>query len=436
MHTTISRFGVMTTACLVLAAGCRDDPPPPTVTAQQDTAASSTASQRKRPDARLRDTRGPRVSPEAMKRYRVETCYFGTLGLRYAKDAYLASLGGAEPGPGKIPSFGEYPEMQPQRPHPQRPDQPHIVPPENRLPFIRHVRSCSIAKGLKEPAEPELDAALTEYERYVVGLNRNLMEANRYYQRKQQEKDEFKRGQALHKRLIECEEPADKPAPDKPAPDKPAPKPPVPTATATATATASATATATGAPTPAPPKMPCVAFSEMDASFAAFAQAVDKWYQGLQPLKDELDEGGKAADEAIKQARKVVVLLLAAEIDTAAVDTELGKLEEQLKKLDEAGEKDKRSPFPRMVGPELKKLAEAIKKAKEEQQGKALTSKQIHIIGTGMADLIETQHRALARLLRTKEGPGPARDLRLQRPRLRVPSAHPQPRPVAPREEP
>jgi hypothetical protein len=48
----------------------------------------------------------PKVEPQAMKEYRVDVCYFGTLTLKQARDAYFASLGKDEPSEKKIPSFG------------------------------------------------------------------------------------------------------------------------------------------------------------------------------------------------------------------------------------------------------------------------------------------------------------------------------------------
>jgi hypothetical protein len=47
-----------------------------------------------------------KVDPQSMKEYRVDVCYFGTLTLRQARDAYLTSLGKDEPSEKKIPSFG------------------------------------------------------------------------------------------------------------------------------------------------------------------------------------------------------------------------------------------------------------------------------------------------------------------------------------------
>ncbi len=85
------------------AAGCKEDPPPP-----QPEPASSAAANANKGKASLRTPVSPmaKVDPQSMKEYRVDVCYFGTLSLKQARDAYLASLGKDEPSEKKIPSFG------------------------------------------------------------------------------------------------------------------------------------------------------------------------------------------------------------------------------------------------------------------------------------------------------------------------------------------
>src|SRR5690606_33295239 len=127
------------------------------------------------------------------------------------------------------------------------------------LPFVRHIRSCSIAKTMKEPAYEGLDKQLAEFEAYINGLNKALLDTQRYYTRKQHEKDELKRGKELHKTLTEM-------------------------------------------------------FPELDAKLAAFAEAVAKWQPQQGEPKEELDEAGKLSNQAIADARALAALLLAESI--------------------------------------------------------------------------------------------------------------------------
>src|SRR6185437_8154906 len=89
---------------LGVGAGCKGKEEPP----KPDPAVQAPASARPMP-ARMntRNPMGPiRVDPQEIKNYRVDVCYYGTLSLRQARDAYLASLGKDEPSEKKIPYFG------------------------------------------------------------------------------------------------------------------------------------------------------------------------------------------------------------------------------------------------------------------------------------------------------------------------------------------
>src|SRR6187402_1571919 len=81
------------------SAGCKDEPPPPTA---EPATSSSTGKSRLSPRA---PNPMAKVDPQAMKEYRTDVCYFGTLTLRQARDTYFASLGKDEPSEKKIPIF-------------------------------------------------------------------------------------------------------------------------------------------------------------------------------------------------------------------------------------------------------------------------------------------------------------------------------------------
>lgn len=202
-----------------------------------------------------------KVDPLLTRMYLLESCYYSGLSLNYARAAYNQSLGGAEPGPGKIPAFGN--EVDPlASPTPAAPLTPtpaasgsgapatsakptataassakpagsakpaaptattapkaagSATPsgsaaagndkmPRPRIkaaPYERLARACTGAQGAKEPALPELDPALAEYATFLVALSKDVGDANGYYQRGDQEKDSFAKGKELHKKLTD-----------------------------------------------------------------------------------------------------------------------------------------------------------------------------------------------------------------------------------------
>lgn len=85
-------------------AGCKKEAPPPQ--AEPESSASAASASSARGPLRLATGPFPRVDPQAMKNYRLDMCYYGTLTLRQARESYLASLGKDEPSEKKIPNFG------------------------------------------------------------------------------------------------------------------------------------------------------------------------------------------------------------------------------------------------------------------------------------------------------------------------------------------
>lgn len=309
-----------------------------------------------------------------MKRYRVETCYFGSIGLAVSRDAYMALKG--EPSADNVPSLGEFPETRARPGDDKRVEgRAPILAAGRQLPFVRHVRACAIAKSLKEPANEELDAAVLEYDSYVSELNKTLLEASRYYARKQWEKDEFKGGKAIHDKLAK-------------------------------------------------------AFPELDERTAKFGQAVTKW---LAETKDgeEVDDAGKVALEAVRDAREFSLMVLAPERDKAKMEELIAavqKSHDALAAMMDA-EATKEAPHPRVMVP---KLVEFLTAAKEVAaiDGK-LSGVQLYPTTAAMAELVEAHQRSLAQLLR-KRGDVMAggQPLRMLDPRVR-PDARIRPTPRA-----
>src|SRR5262245_48202280 len=88
-------------AAALAAVGCKKDEPTPT---PEPTSSAPAPIRGKGP---IRPPMGPlaRVDPQVMKEYRADVCYFGTLTLKQARDAYVASMGKDEPSEKKMPSF-------------------------------------------------------------------------------------------------------------------------------------------------------------------------------------------------------------------------------------------------------------------------------------------------------------------------------------------
>jgi len=384
MRTKLFGLIAMTTSLGVLGA-CKDDPPPPPPPTADTASTSAPQAKGKptRPSARDRTT-VPRISAESMKQYRVETCYFGSMGLKVARDAYMASVGKTGPSATNLPDFGEYPENKPREENKPdgKPDAEGKAKPERKvgrrrplgggraLPFIRHVRACSIAKSLKQPAYPELDAAVGEFEDYANDLQRLFLDATRYYAREQYKKDDFKRGKSIHEKLME--------------------------------------------------KLPM-----LDDKLAAFTKAMEAWWPEMKPGDEKLDEAGKVSLAAVNQARDAVRALMGSERDDAALDEAIEGLEAKLETLKADLDEDRTAPHPRVMVPKLEEMVEALKAAKAVDG--PLDAMQSYAVTAGMAGLIEAHQRGVAQLLRRSGGGGARMPIR---PRLRGDAVRALPRPA------
>lgn len=392
MRTQLFGLIAMMTSMGALGA-CKDDPPPPPPpTADTASTAASGKTKPIKPSARDR-TAVPRISPESMKQYRIETCYFGSRGLLVARDAYMASVGEQGPSPTNLPEFGDYPENAPRdagkdakEPTDGKPDARKAGPRTplmgggRALPFIRHVRACSIAKSLRQPEYADLDPAVAKFEAYVNDLQRLFLDASRYYAREQYKKDDFKRGKSVHDKLME--------------------------------------------------KLPA-----LDDELAAFTDAMQKWWPTMKPGDEDLDEAGKVSLAAVDQARDAVRATMGDEPDTEALGKAIEGLEAKLASLQEILDKDRTAPHPRVMVPKLTEMIDALKAV----QGGEITGMQRYAVSAGMASLIEAHQRGVAQLLRRSAGGMPRTPIR---PRLRDDSirALPRPgvtgRPVLPKAEP
>jgi hypothetical protein len=374
-----------------MTVGCKGDEPKP---AKPDTSASGSAA---KPKPRVEV---PKMSPQATKEFRIDSCYFGTLSLRQTRDAYLASVGTAEPSEKKIPTFGDFPEVDAtgkrkaetppgasatpstapstgakapppppkgtaaakspaakgatgpglKAPGAGEPGRPMFTP--NRLPFTRYVHSCTLAKNVPGAEDPKIDDALKAYEEYAVNLNKILMQASQYYSREEYKKDQMAKGKELDKQLKE-------------------------------------------------------AFGKLDQQQDAFVAALVEWRKGLSKVPDKLDASGDIALAAIGDARQLTLTMLGKEPDAAAVKAAIDKLTQQADQLDKEGQNNAQAAFPKMVGPSLRAFIENATAAQAALEAKKpLNAEQLFLVTVSFTMLSESGNRGITRHLYANRSPG------------------------------
>jgi len=377
-------------------AGCKKDEP---VQPTPESATSATGSASAKAKLPLRNTMAPvpKIDPQAMKDYRIEVCYFGTLTLRQARDAYFASLGKDEPSEKKIPNFGLPPSPPPAPiaplaakgapsagPAPAGSAKASLAPslgsasriaiptPSGsaamgrriadmglRAPHERNARACTVAAGLKDPAMPDVDAALKDFAPFVLELSRNVAAASIYYQREEYTKDKFEKGKELHKKLV-----AD--------------------------------------------------FAKLDELSDKLAAAINAHREKNPVDASKLDDGEKAVLQAYTDARAIMGLLVAKKIDAAAYKTAITTLEKSVEGVKavgaKAGAEAKAANDPKNVNdtwakittPALDAFLKSVRDADAKISDKGLPSDTFLQIVNTFTALIEGKHRALSRALIAK----------------------------------
>jgi hypothetical protein len=367
------------------AAGCKEDPPPP-----QPEPASSAAANTNKGKASLRTPVSPmaKVDPQSMKEYRVDVCYFGTLSLKQARDAYLASLGKDEPSEKKIPSFGNDAQAKPGDPTksllpakplvpgaaaapkttalpgtaaapgapgakggpslPGKADERRPINFSARAPHERNARACTVALSLKEPAMTDVDAALAEYAPFATELAKNIAAAANYYQREEYKKDSFAKGKELHAKLL-----AD--------------------------------------------------FQKLDAHSDKLGVAVSAWHASHLPDLAKAEEGQKEALTALEDARALMLMLTSKNVDPAAEKTALQKLETSAEALKTYGSTHPTDPWAKIMEPALAGFIRDVKAAEPKLTGQGISSPALFLpVVTSFVSVIEGKHRALSRSLMAK----------------------------------
>lgn len=246
-----ARFPFVALPLALLVVGCHDEPQP---SATSTTGAGPMGSND--PHAAIKNN--VVLPPIVQKTSLAERCVYDTLSFRNARTGYMRSLGTTEPGPGKLPDFGQdrlgdgptpagsgsatpaagsaAPKTPPAAPSAKAPpakatasasagpaasaapsasagpaDRPQPtggkVIPDRRLTGIRYqqyTQPCEQLLNVKEPGGGELDKAVAEWAPFATSLAKTLTDAGMYYQQESYKKDDFAQGKELHKKLLEA----------------------------------------------------------------------------------------------------------------------------------------------------------------------------------------------------------------------------------------
>jgi len=396
------RLGSIVPLVLVFAptvfAGCKKDEP---AQPQPEAAPSAVAMPSARAKLPLRNAIAPipKIDPQAMKDYRLEVCYFGTLTLRQARDAYFASLGKDEPSEKKIPNFGMPPNTPAASlippitapaagsagPTPSSSAKAPPVPAPSgsalasrrmadmglRAPHERNARACTVAAGLKEPAMADVDAVLKDFAPFALELSRNVAAASVYYQREEYTKDKFEKGKELHKKLV-----AD--------------------------------------------------FAKLDELSDKLAAAINAHREKNPVDATKLEESEKAVVQTYTEARGIVGLLVAKKIDQAAYKTAVANYEKSVATVKDLGTKNTNDTWAKITTPAFEAFLKGARDAEGKLTDKGLPSDSFLQLVNTFTAVIEAKHRALSRSLIAKGqtmepqiGPG-------GRGRVPMPNVHPE----------
>jgi hypothetical protein len=372
-------------------SGCKEEPPPP----QPEPAASASsaaAMAKSRAATKSPVASVPKIDPKVLKEYRVDLCYAGSTTLRQARDAYLASLGGAEPSAKKVPNFGTAspaaaaggaatpPPGAPGKPGaPAAPPKagtsaaPATPPATNagagraalptemrkpydlamRAPHERNARACTAASAMKEPAMEGVDGAVAEFGPYAVELAKTIVQASTYYQREEFKSDNFAKGKELHKKLV-----AD--------------------------------------------------FEKFDDMSAKLGAAVDAWRKAHPIDTNNMEEGQKLTMAALEDARAAFVLLLPKEVDVDAYKAAIAKLEKSAEALKTLGTAQPNDSWAKIMGASFDAFIKAAKATGDKLTDKGPDPDTFLTTITSFTSLIESKHRAYTRAMVAKQRAGEA----------------------------
>jgi hypothetical protein len=371
---------------LGVAPGCKkDEPPKPDPAATEAATANSSA----HPPMRRPHAGFNRPDPQVTKDYRVDVCYYGTLSLRQARDAYLASLGKDEPSAKKIPSFGvagSSPTPATAAPastaagKPAAPPKPSASPvassasaapagsasPMNlpdrsheylmRLPHERNARSCSSAVPLKEPAMGDVDVQIAAFAPFVVDLAKDFATAQQYYQREEYTKDNFAKGKELDKKLRE-------------------------------------------------------GFAKLDEMSDKLGGAIDAWRKAHPADTSKMDEGEKVTRALIDDGRDVLLAVAHKKAEGDAWKAALDKLDKSVAAFKTYADAHAADNWSRIFAGPVEVFMKTVKGGKVGAD-KSFDSDSYLQLVTGYVGLLDSRQRAIARaarpMLPTGDAPQPA----------------------------
>ena len=216
-----------------------------------------------------------------------------------------------------------------------------------RAPHDRNARACKVASDLKDPAMPDVDAALAAFAPYAVELAKNIGAASLYYQREEYKKDAFEKGKEFHKKLV-----AD--------------------------------------------------FAKLDELSDKLGVAVAAWHKDHPADPAKLDEGEKLAGAAFDDAREILVGVLPKKLDVGAHKERVAKLEKSIEALKTFGTTNATDVWSKNLGPSLDAYLRTIKDAEPKVTEKGIQQDAFLNLITGFTSVIEAKYRALTRALIAK----------------------------------
>lgn len=392
------------------ALGCGEDKPKPDPSAAASATASASASGKGRLNIRTPLAPTVKVDPQANKEYRVDVCYFGTMTLRQAREAYFASLGGAEPSEKKIPTFGgAVPPTAPGASAAKAPTAPSAAAPAAsaakpatsaaasaakpatsaaapaasaakpaasgaapaasagagarpeppgrrpfdvaiRAPHERNARACSVAAGLKDAPMGDVDTALAAYAPFAIELAKSIASATTYYQREEYKKDSFAKGKELHKQLTE-------------------------------------------------------GFGKLDEMSDKLAAAVEAWRKAHPADPSKMDEGEKLANAAYGDARDVMLAVSIKKAEVQAFKDATARLEKSVEALKAYAKDHGTDQWGKMMAAPLEAMMKAAKEAESKVSEKGVEPDTYLVLVNSFVGVIEQKYRALSRATQMKARP-------------------------------
>jgi hypothetical protein len=385
-----SKVALLPLIGLALSAvpGCKKDEPPkpdPAAAAAESPSASAKMPSRHAP------RNGPfnRPDPAVIKDYRIDVCYYGTLSLRQARDAYLASMGKDEPSAKKIPNFGMAPptpaaaasgsaaaappKVPPPPPTPPKPaaavasgsasaaapavgasatapsvDHKDLA---MRIMHERYARSCSSAVPLKEPAMGDVDAQVAAFAPFAVELAKDVTAAEMYYQKEEYTKDNFAKGKEFDKKLRE-------------------------------------------------------GFAKLDELSDKLGNAVEIWRKDHPADASKWDEGEKISRSVIDDARTVLMAVVHKKADGEAWKAAVDKLDKSSAALKAFADGHATDNWSKIMAAPVEAFVKVVKEAKVTHDKGFESGAYLQLVSS-FSNLLDSKQRAVSRALRPPMSPPP-----------------------------